>query len=195
MKGTNTNIYETFLKTNNTVFTIQNLMMLSNGMGSAKLAKSLNYYVKCGKIGNPRRGIYTKENYSVCEMACLLYSFSYISLEYVLQRSGVIFQFDDTITCISYLNRRITVDGNTYQYRRINPEIFITMEGINKENNIYIATPERAFLDMIYLSNGNCYFDNLRPLNRELINKLVLNYRSRLLVDRVNSFFAKYLEN
>jgi len=41
------------------------------------------------------------------------------------------------------------------------------MAGIEQRDNIAIATPERAFLDMVYLSAGQCYFDNLRPLNQK----------------------------
>jgi hypothetical protein len=106
-------------------------------------------------------------------------------LEYVLQRAGVVFQYDDTITCISYLNRTIEIDDKSYQFRIINPELWIGMEGIEQSDNILIATPERAFLDMMYLSTGNCYFDNLHPLNKTNIKQLLPLYRTRVLTERV----------
>jgi len=64
----------------------------------------------CGKqfLGgerlNIRKGIYAKEDYKSEELACLLYTPTYISLGYVLQRSGITFQYDSAITNISYLN-------------------------------------------------------------------------------------------
>lgn len=109
---------------------------------------------------------------------------AYISLEYVLQRAGVVFQYDDTITCISYLNRIVEIDDKTYRFRIINPELWIGMEGIEQHDNILIATPERAFLDMVYLSAGNCYFDNLHPLNKTKVKQLLPLYQSKVLTMR-----------
>ena len=148
---------EVILNSTRSVFNVQSLRMLTECEDSKKLTKSLHYYVKEGKISNPRRGIYTKATYDEREMACSLFRPAYISLEYVLQRAGVVFQYDDTITCVSYLNRIAEVDEKIYQFRIINPELWIGMEGIEQNDNILIATPERAFLDMVYLRAGNCY--------------------------------------
>ena len=83
-----------------TVFTLQSLMMLTECNDSKKLTKSLHYYTKGGKILNPRKGVYAKLKYDEQEMACSLFRPSYISLEYVLGRAGVVFQWDDTVTRI-----------------------------------------------------------------------------------------------
>jgi hypothetical protein len=160
--------------------------MLMECENSQKLTQSLHYYIKEGKIGNPRRGIYTKASYNEQEMACSLFRPAYISLEYVLQRAGVVFQYDDAITCVSYLNRIVEIDDKTYQFRIINPELWIGMEGIEQHDNILIATPERAFLDMVYLSAGNCYFDNLLPLNKTKVKQLLPLYQSKVLTVRVS---------
>lgn len=179
------NVLELILDSSRTVFNIQTLRMLTECENSQKLTQSLHYYTKEGKIRNPRRGIYTKSTYNEQEMACSLFRPAYISLEYVLQRAGVVFQYDDAITCVSYLNRIVEVDGKTYQFRIINPELWIGMEGIEQRDNIFIATPERAFLDMVYLSAGNCFFDNLHPLNKTKVKQLLPLYQSKVLVERV----------
>lgn len=179
------NILKTVLTSSRTVFNIQSLLMLTESTDSQKLTKSLHYYAKEGKILNPRRGIYTKSVYDEKEMACSLYRPAYISLEYVLQRAGVVFQYDDTITCVSYLNRTTEVDGKTYQFRIINPELWIGMEGIVQHDNVLIASPERAFLDMVYLSAGNCYFDNLHSLNKTKVKQLLPLYNSKVLTNRI----------
>ena len=70
-------------------------------------------------------------------------------------------------------------------YRIINPELWIGMDGIEQYDNILIATPERAFLDMVYLSAGNCYFDNLHPLNKTKVKQLLPQYLSKVLTQRV----------
>ena len=117
------NILQTILASTRTVFTVQSLMMLTNIDDSSRLTKSLHYYTNEGKISNPRRGIYTKRIYDVKEMACSLFRPSYISLEYVLQRAGVVFQWDDAVTCVSYLSRTVEVNGKHYQYRKISPDM------------------------------------------------------------------------
>lgn len=183
--GSQTNLFETILRSPRTVFTVQSLMMQTANNDSARLTKSLHYYANEGKIKNPRRGIYTKLKYNVEEMACSLFRPSYISLEYVLQRAGIVFQWDNTVTSVSYLSRTVDVDGSVYQYRKIAPELWIGLEGIEQRDNVAIATPERAFLDMVYLSAGNCYFDNLRPLSVQRIRSLLPLYRSNILNERV----------
>ena len=178
------NVMDVILNSPRSVFNIQSLRMLADCEDSQKLTQSLHYYIKAGKIRNPRRGIYTKTTYDEQEMACSLFRPAYISLEYVLQRTGVVFQYDDTITCVSYLNRTVDIDDKIYQFRIINPELWIGMEGINQHDNILMATPERAFLDMVYLSAGNCYFDNLSPLNKTKIKQLLALYQSKVLTER-----------
>lgn len=180
------NILEVILSSSRSVFNVQTLMMLAECNDSRKLTKSLNYYVKEEKIHNPRRGIYTKTAYNEKEMACSLFRPAYISLEYVLQRSGIVFQYDDTVTCVSYLNRTVEVDDKPYQFRIIKPELWIGMDGIEQHDNIFIASPERAFLDFVYLSAGNCFFDNLHPLNITKVKKLLPSYQSEILTQRVS---------
>ena len=189
--GSQKNVLEVIFNSTRSVFNVQSLRMLTECEDSQKRTKSLHYYVKEGKIRNPRRGIYTKATYNEREMACSLFRPAYISLEYVLQRAGVVFQYDDTITCVSYLNRIAEVDEKIYQFRIINPELWIGMEGIDQNDNILTATPERAFLDMVYLSAGNCYFDNLHPLNKTKVKQLLPLYQSKVLTERVTELLNK----
>ena len=173
------------LNSSRTVFTTQYLAMMSDGKSRGAIVAQLNRYVRQGLLQNPRKGIYAKSNYRKEEMACSLFHPSYVSLEYVLQRAGVVFQYDDTITSVSYLSRTVDIDGLAYSFRKIDPQLWGGMDGITFNDNISIATPERAFLDMVYLSAGNCYFDNLRPLNRRLIRQLLPHYQSHKLTERV----------
>ena len=180
---------ETILESQKTVFTLQSLMMLTGYSDTKKLTKSLHYYAKGGKILNPRKCVYAKLKYNEQEMACSLFRPSYISLEYVLSRAGVVFQWDDTITSVSYLSREVEVDGKSYRFRIINPEIWVGMEGIEQHGSMAIASPEKAFLDTVYLSAGNCYFDNLRPLSMKKINELLPFFNSPILNKRVKEMF------
>lgn len=185
--GSQNNILKLILKSNRTVFTTQSLVMMSGESDGNRLSGQLHYYAKQGEILNPRRGIYTKPNYDKKEMACAVFTPAYISLEYVLQRAGVTFQYDDKITVISYLNRIVEINNKVYSFRQINPQLWCTFEGIQLEQGYAIASPERAFLDMLYLSAGNCHFDNLHILNRNTIKLLLPYYQSKVLTKRTLS--------
>ncbi len=181
------NVLTTILSSSRTVFTPQWLAMVCEDRDRQSLRRSLQYYAATGALRNPRRGIYTKPKYDEQEMACALLKPSYISLEYVLARTGVTFQYSSEITCISYQSRTIEVDGKNYSFRQMNKMIWANMLGIEQRDNIAIATPERAFLDMVYLSGGQCYFDNLHPLNHGLIRQILPVYNSPILIKRVEA--------
>ncbi len=175
---------ESILSSTRTVFTLQYLSVLNSDKDPLSLRKSLLYYVQKGLLLNPHRGIYTKPNYNPQEMACSLYHPSYISLEYVLSRSGVTFQYVDSVTSVCYRNREMEIDSTIYSFRRINPLLWVSRAGIEQRDNIAIATTERAFLDMLYLSAGNCYFDNLRPISKSQVKQLLPLYNSAVLTQR-----------
>jgi len=174
-------------KDSRTVFRINDIALLINSDDSL-LYQKLNKLVKNGKLLNIRKGIYAKEGYKFEELACLLYTPTYISLGYVLQRSGITFQYDSAITNISYLNREIHVNEQSIQYRQIKPEILLNTNGIINKNNTNIATPERAFLDTMYL-NVFFYFDNIKPLNIRKIYELLPIYNSVSLMRKIEKIF------
>ncbi len=170
-----------------TVFRLRDVALLVGESDFQSLNKKLNYYVRTGKLNRPRKGIYTKKRFDPEELACKIYIPSYISCEYVLQKSGVVFQYDPTITVVSYLSRNIEVSEQTYRFRKIKDEILVNTAGIiRKDNHVNIASPERAFLDVMYL-HSDYFFDNLNPLNRQTINKLAPIYQSERLIERVKS--------
>lgn len=167
------------------VFTMSGIAMAyGRGLERNTLKNRMFGYVRRGEILNPRKGIYAKPGYDEKELSCLLYSPSYISLEYVLQRSGIIFQYSDEITAIGNLSRTLEIDGKVYQYRKIKGEILVDTTGIVHEGNVNIATPERAFLDTLYL-DSNYYFDNPSSLDREKVLSLLPIYNSKTLGQRV----------
>ena len=183
------NIILELYKNTRTVFRINDIALIMGKEKTDALHKLINYYVRSGKLLNPRRGFYAKTGYKSEELACLLYPPTYISLGYVLQRSGVIFQYYSAITNVSYLSREIEIDNQTFCYRQVKGEILVNTDGILlNENNINIATPERAFLDMLYL-NSHYYFDNLHILDKKKVTALLSVFRSPTLEKRVKKLF------
>jgi len=184
----NSNILLTLYKDIRTVFRLIDIAMLVEEPNKQSLSKKLNYYVRKGQLQNPRKGIYTKENYSKEEYACRLYVPSYISLEYVLQKAGVIFQFNSEISSISYLSRNINFDNTNFKFRKIKNEILFNTTGIiRQDNHVNIATPERAFLDMLYL-NADFYFDIINTLKKDLLWNLIPIYQTKTMLGKLKEY-------
>jgi len=176
----------TLYRDSRTVYRLKDIALLTGSTNFESLNNKLNYYVRKRKILNPRRGIYAKPGYDPEELACRIYSPSYISLEYVLQKTGVIFQYDPGITLVSYLSRSIFVDDLSLRFRKIKGEILVNPAGmIQQENHVCIASAERAFLDLMYLDPGY-YIDNPDALNKKAIKRLLAIYDNISLTLRIN---------
>ena len=175
-------------KAKNTVFTTRDISLLLGETNSDILKSKINYYVKRGGLKQLRRGIYAKDEYDIFELATRIYTPSYISLETVLQKEGVTFQYYQTIFVVSYLSREIVVDSHKIKIRKIKNSILLNPQGILTGGNYSIATNERAFLDSLYLYKSY-HFDNLDILDKEKIFELVEIYKHKSLRDTVGKLF------
>lgn len=172
-----------------TVFRVADVAMITGETSRSRLVQRLRYAVNKGYLVSPCNGFYAKPNYSVNELACKLYIPSYISLETVLQKAGVIFQYSNEISMVSYLSRTINVADKFIRYRKIKNEIIVDTRGI-KRGEINEASPERAFLDTLYL-NSHYHFDNPSVLDKKVIESLLPIYNSLTLTKRAH----KILDN
>jgi hypothetical protein len=164
-----------------TVFTFPEIAMLSGESDMARLKQRINYYVRTKKLINLRRGIYAKENYAPEELACKIFKPAYISLEYVLQKEGIVFQYNPVITVVSYLSRNLKIDNHQLHYRKIKDNILYNAAGITMSSTgISMATPERALLDKLYLDQAY-YFDSTTALNKDKLVELLSVYQSARL--------------
>jgi hypothetical protein len=178
-------------KESRTVFRLKDIAILVGEESFQSLNKKLNYYVQSGKLENPRKGIYAKPGYNIEELACTIFSPSYISLEYVLQKAGIVFQYDSRITSVSYLSRDVEVGNQQFVFRKIKGNALVNTLGIIRQtNHINIASKERAFLDLLYLEK-DYYFDNLNPLDKDLIYKLLPFFQSKPLSINVTKMIKK----
>ncbi|MGB3343716.1 MAG: hypothetical protein WBA61_07380 [Aequorivita sp.] len=181
----------TLYKDRRSVFRLSDVAMLFPEAAGKNLSGRMGYYVDTGRLLKLRRGIYAKPDYNPLELANMLFTPSYISLEYVLQQAGIVFQYDSRYTSISYLSREVLIDGKTYSYRRIKETIIMDTTGIiRNKKQCNMATPERALLDMLYL-NKDFYFDNLNAIDQEAIAQILPIYKSLALEKRVAELFKK----
>lgn len=176
------------LRSKNTLFTFKELSLIWNET-DANLAKKYAYrYVKMGKLYAIRKGTYAKDkNYDRLELASKIYTPAYISLETVLGTEGIVFQHYERIFVVSYLTREISCDGQTYAFRRMKYPTLTNTLGLERRNNYYIASKERAFLDTVYL-NKDYHFDNLSSIDWDKCYELVAIYDNKAMERRLNSY-------
>lgn len=177
-----------------TVFTLQEISLLFPNIPYTNLKKRMSYSSTSSALKKLRRGIYAKEGYNILELANKPYTPSYISLETVLQKAGITFQYYERVFAVSYLSRTIEADGHTFEYHKIRDDILTNNNGVVKEGLVNIASPERAFLDTIFL-HQNYPFDNLNMLNWDAITSLQHIYKNGALVKRVNAYYQDYKED
>ncbi len=133
--------------------------------------------------------MYSKDkNYDKFELAVNIYTPSYISFETVLYKAGAIFQYYNSIFVASYLTRDVNVDNQKYSYRKIKDTILTNQSGIKRNNNYYIASPERAFLDVVYLNKGY-HFDNLSPIEWDKVFEILPVYKNKAMEKRVKEYY------
>lgn len=151
------------------------------GLSRDSLKVSLSRLVKKDLIVRLSRGIFIlpKSIDKIPEIANQLYSPSYLSFESALSRYGIISQVPYTIT-FATLNRskRMILGGIEVEYRQVKKDLFT---GFSKENNFFVASPEKALLDEVYLvSRGlaSIAFDelDLGRIDKKLLCELSKNY-------------------
>lgn len=190
----NNDIILTLYSQPQTVFTLDEISLFFPKVSYKDLRSRIRYFTNAGKLKRVHQGIYAKNEYNPLEFANKLYKPSYISLETVLAKGNVVFQYYETIFAVSYLTRIITVKDMTIQYRQIKKSVLTNSEGIEQKQGYFIATLERAFLDAVFIYK-NYYFDNLGSLDWEKVHKLKKIYKSKVFEKRVEEYYKHYKED
>ena len=187
-------MYKNLLKlkpNNQTLFTTSEIAQILNINNKQKLYSFLKYSNSNDDLIRITRGIYSlSKNFSKLELGNKLRQPSYISLYTILQKNGAIFQNYEDIYLISNRSDIITIDKNVFIYKKIKDKILYNNLGITVENNVTLATSERAICDLIYLG-FDYYFDNLRKIDFDLMSNLNYQLYKNKEVDK----FIKLNEN
>lgn len=179
------------MRSEKTVFTFKDLILLWRKSDVNFVKKKIHRYVKAHKINSVRKGIYSKDkNYDKYELATKIYTPSYISLETVLGAAGITFQLYGQIFAVSYQTKEIECDGQKYSYKKIKDTILTNQAGVERRENYSIASPERAFLDIIYL-HKDYHFDNLTVLNWEKVYEILSIYGGNKRMARMVKMYRK----
>lgn len=187
---------KSLLREHQTVFSFKELLLKFKPDKIKTLQSQLHYYVNNGDLHHIRRGLYARDsNYNRLELATKILTPSYISFETVLSSAGIIFQYYSQIFVASYQSREIVCDEKKYIFRTIKPTILTNSLGINIEAGYSIASPERAFLDIIYLDK-NYHFDNLEPLDWDKVYEILPLYGNSIsMKKRVALYHDSFKKN
>ncbi|MBI5220974.1 MAG: hypothetical protein HY978_04050 [Candidatus Liptonbacteria bacterium] len=171
-----------------TILTTKDIALIWRETNRISLLSKIKYYAKLGSLIRLTRGVFAKsDNYDVKELATSIYTPSYISFETVLREAGIIFQHHDAVFVAGPYPAAKKVDNHLITFRRLKDSVLYNGLGVKQGNDYSIATPERAFLDTIYLS-PKFYFDNLRSINWETCFELAKIYDNKQLIKRLTAY-------
>lgn len=171
-----------------TILTIKDIALIWEETNTVNLLSKIKYYAKQGSLIRLTRGVFAKnKEYDVKELATSIYTPSYVSFETVLREEGMIFQHHDSIFVAGPYPTTKKIGDHTITFRKLKNSVLYNALGIKNKKNYSIATPERAFLDTIYLS-PKFYFDNLRSINWERCFELTKIYGNKQLIKRLATY-------
>lgn len=152
------------------VFDYQSLMDYLRDL--KKPRDKISSLISDGKIIRVKKGLYVfgenlRQNPLNLEtIANLIYGPSCISFEYALSHYGLLSERPITITSLTIGDSKtINTPLGTFEYRAINREKFkigINYKDKGKEGGYFIASPEKALVDLVYKTPGIRTLNELR---------------------------------
>ena len=170
---------------------------LSNVLGiTSRSAKvSASRYVKTGYLVRFKRNFYIlKERWDALDkegkfiLANLIEVPSYISLMTALGYHEITTQIQrDFVESVSiYRTKEAEIETSAFSYTRINKKLYFSFE---KKNGFFIATPEKAFLDALYLMSLNRYSFDMTSIDFDKLDKSKMGKMLRAFPDKTQTFF------
>jgi len=158
-------------------------LLQAGDVKTVNLQKQLSRWTSAGKIHQLRRSLYTlAEPYRQVEphsflIANYLLTPSYVSLQSALAYYDLIPESVPAVTSITSRRQSKTTEigHSTFIYHFIQRDLFTGyyLQQVSDEQFVYIAKPEKALLDLIYLTpqgHHKHYLESLRLQNMERIN-------------------------
>lgn len=121
------------------------------GQKRPALYVTLNRLVRYGVLVRLRQGVYqvALRAADLPRIANQLVYPSYLSFESALSRYGILSQVPYALTFATpHRSRRLTLGDTAVEFRQLKRELFF---GYKLESGLYVAEPEKAFLDQLYM--------------------------------------------
>lgn len=160
---------------------------LAAGGSLEQIRLQISRWVNDGKVIRLHKGLYTlaepyrKTDCQPFNIANSLKKASYVSLQSALSWHGIIPEYVPSVTCVT-TDRPQTIETPLarFEFRHISNKLFWGYQQtiLKQEQSTFIATPEKALLDLVYLTPGSDsmqFLKELRLQNFEKINIAVLN--------------------
>jgi len=138
-------------KINKPFYTIADLEKIT-GLSRNSLYVALKRWETGEIIERVSQGIYIPmgSNVSLENVAAQIYIPNYLSFESALTKHGILNLIPYTLTfATTRKTKKYTLQKQKIEFRQISPELFF---GFEMKNGIYIASPEKAFLDLVYFA-------------------------------------------
>lgn len=168
-----------FKSLNKSFYTKKELEVITKSSGE-KLRLLINKLLNLGIIERITKDIYTVFYlyYSAEDIASTLYLPNYLSFESALARYDILNQVPYTITfATTKQSKNIIVAKKQVEFIQIPKNLFW---GYVVSGDIYIAEPEKAFLDLIYIASVKNYQIDMDEINlKRLSRKILLEYSRR----------------
>ena len=167
--------YEVLLNQNRKIFHAQDLALLWEIDNQDTLNVTLKRFVDRGILKRIHKGFYATVDIKDIDPLDLGFSYintySYVSLETVLAKEGVIFQELKYITFVSSKSNTFEINNQRYKVRQLKDEVLNNTAGIFKKGEHYEASIERAIADILYY-NPKYHLDNAGSIDFEKVLKL-----------------------
>lgn len=174
--------WEEFLKIVAGLPVIDSEFLLAGVTKQAPVKVQLSRWVRAGKLIQLKRGIYLlSESYRKVDVyelyiASILHSPSYISLEKALEFHGLIPEAVPVYTSVTTKRpSHYVVPIGVFDYRHIKNSLFWGYKSVTvNKQTAFVALPEKALLDFIYLKGGRVSFEYIEELRLQNLEKFDL---------------------
>jgi len=155
-------------------------------------------FVKQGVLVRPKKNIYILrekwDNLAREEkfmLANLMQSPSYVSLMTAMDYYEVTTQVQNNFieSVLIYRTKRIEIEGAVFNYSRINKDLY---SGFIKKEGFFIAVPEKAFLDALYLMSLGRYAFDITSIDRARLDKAQIKKIARAYPKKTQVLLRKY---
>ncbi len=177
------------------IFSTEQLRAYFPDRSIASLRQNLYNWQKQGYVVKLKKSLYAVASRlpEPAKTANLLYEPSYVSLQYALSYYQLIPDAAFQVTSVTTRKTKTFTNATgTYWYRNIKPELYF---GYRLVDGFYLADPEKALLDQLYLSKSQLRLDEeycaeLRLQNLDTLDLARLEgYLNRFNVPRLTAFW------
>jgi len=166
--------YQALLSQDKKTFHASDLALLWDIDNQDTLNMTLKRFVDRGVLKRIHKGFYATTDVSDIDPIDLGFSYlntySYLSLETILVREGVIFQELKYLTFVSSKTATFDINDFSYKSRQLKDEYLHNTTGIKKIDHHFEADLERSVADMIYY-NSKYHFDRPQKINFDKVKK------------------------